>query len=223
MPSRSMKNTHPICFANRKLIFPLVYLAIAGFLFIEIYSCSSSSGDRLKNESTDTVVDFRKFLVQFPIRQLPVKINVFDKWVEPELISIYKSPENIFLKENDRNSGHYWGMLPDTSQFFYLIYSVLSDGEAPVHAVYDKAGNCLDNKMINVGRCDGGGPCYSCTDDIVIGSDYSIMAVDTFREFICDDEMLVPDSSKVKVSLITVKGRITNGKIEIGKEVNITL
>jgi hypothetical protein len=180
--------------------------------------CTSNNSQRQinLNPSSEKEITFRKFLKHFKVLTLPYSYKSASQFTNES--SYYavpdKSPDTLFLP-------HFsicYKMLPDTTNFFGLLSFIIGDGFAPVLTTYDKRGNKISNQQIDVAKCDGGGPCYTCSEYTYIYKDVSIFSIDTFYHYSCDSIYKISDSVP-RVSVISITGKIySDGRIVLSSE-----
>ena len=195
----------------KKLIPLLISLS---FLF----ACGNQESASEKGNQTDTLSLFRNFIKKFPIRQLPISKHLCENAFPEQNLETITETDSIF-SGNDSYGRPCWGLLPDTSEYYYVIWTIPADDIIPAFAIFDKKGKKLKEEYIIVGRCDCGGPCYMCNDDFIISKDYSIFSVDTFWTYDCDTLYNILDSTKTQISILYKTGQIKGGNIKMSQEI----
>lgn len=121
-----------------------------------------------------------------------------------------KSADTLFLRDGVTYVICY-GLLPDTSKFYGLIWQGIADYEPPYLTTYTKQGDIIDEKGLFVGQCGGADCGWSCDETIKINKNNKICSIDTVMTWDCDSL-----HGHLKKSIFYFTGQIKdNGKIEL--------
>lgn len=179
-------------------------------VIISLVSCSDNSSDRAQPAS-DTNPEFNAFLEKIPSITLPVTIRECSVNTQ----GLTKIDSNKFVSETV-NYGY--GKLAPNNKYVAVIFLASADCEIPVLVTYDKSGNKIDEKEINIGGC--GSDCgYSCNEIMRIDQNNNIFTADTVSSYDCDSlGNAIPGTEEHYV--IYKQGRILEtGKIELSEKI----
>ena len=180
-----------------------------------VISCSSPiKKPEQQNMQTIKEIAFRKFISHFKTIALPFTIST----AEDIQGKYYIIPQNSIDTAFETYSFICYGMLPDTSDFFKLLFLAPADDYIPVLATYDKKGNRISNENIDVGH-GGAWPCYTCTEMEIIKKDQTIFSIDSITE--CKlDSMNNPIPNTTRKYVAYKNGKIyADGKIILTPEI----
>jgi hypothetical protein len=180
------------------------------FLCCSFFSCASSGSAGDHPDNADTLALFHAFVKKFPVRPLPFHtcISCNDLYNAASTV-VRIEDENIFLPK-EFSWVNCWGMLPDTSINYFLIWTVTGDNIIPFLAIYNKKGTLLScDPLTSSGG--GWGPCFEFSAYASIEKDYSVHLFDTTWNWECDSAFVICDSSKVKIERTVLDGKITGG------------
>jgi hypothetical protein len=181
------------------------------FIFIicvGLFSCSSDSGKNKDNVPSA----FRQLIRKFKPLKLPIQIR------EGEIIemNLYdsKSSDTLFIPPCT-----FYGILPDTNNYYALIILLPADIMVPDIIIFDKKGEKISEKTLIVSGCGGGGPGLDCTPQTtIIKKDLTIYCVDTIKSVEIDRNGKPIDSTR-KYYYVFKNGKINNdGKITMTGE-----
>ena len=178
------------------------------FLLFFLVSCKNES---VQNQNTK-VNSFRLFLNKMEVINLPFEYNYNSG--DPEfdygkLKSIdYNSIDTLFVK--NRDGVKCYGLLPDTSTYYSIIYFYPAEIYYPVVISYDKNGSLIDEIRLNLGGCGADCGLERCSEFSHVNQDLSIVSADTVVwEFMCDGMgEPIPKSSVIKIDSKT--GHLAN-------------
>ncbi|HEY2583985.1 MAG TPA: hypothetical protein VGI43_19405 [Mucilaginibacter sp.] len=188
------------------LRFSVIIVSIFTVLFA---SCSNQPNIKKVSESE---LAFKKFLTKFELLKLPLKMTPGRMSVDhyPRLDSTNKS----FTGYKENETLYAFGMLPDTSVCFKLIWFQPADDYYPVLATFTKNGKKIKQEDIGVGGC-GVDCCFECKEMIAIQKDMSIYSVDSAKYTTCDTSCYEAAERYIEYKT----GKITRGgKIKISAE-----
>ena len=180
---------------------------ISVLTFLIFVSCKSPKD---KNSHADNSATFNKasyfknvLVKKFKMVDLPLTFrpSSADQSIQTDI----KSADTLFL-----SFVTCYGLLPDTSKYYGLIWLGIADSNPPHLTTYNKEGEIIDDKSMTVGECGGDGCGWDCREFLVIDKEYNVLSIDTITISHCD-------SSFVMSRQITYKtGRInSNGKIDL--------
>jgi hypothetical protein len=161
--------------------------------------------------------DFNIFLRKFKILALPVEIKPLPNPPKELSVTAAKSIDTEFIGTN----AGYWvcyGVLPDTSNYFHLIWLVPTELYIPILTTFTKTGRMISQQDLSIGDC-ASGPCgYVCEVSALIKKDYTIYLSDTITINKCDDNGgVIPGTASSKV-LYRIGKKVQNGTIEFEKQ-----
>lgn len=179
-------------------------------VIIGFVSCSENGADKTQPAS-ERHSKLNAFLEKIPSITLPIEI----RGCSINTQSLTRVDNNKFISANV-NYGY--GKLEPNSKFTAVVFLASADCEIPVLATYDKSGNKIDEKEINIGYC--GSDCgYTCNEIMSIDNNKNIFTADTISSYDCDSlGNAIPGTEQHYV--IYKQGRILEtGKIELSKEI----
>ena len=186
-----------------------------------LLSCNSLKTE--KETSTTPSDTFRLFLKKFKIIELPFVYRNVDFKGNFDLDKMQsidaKSNDTLFVKTDYSEGIKCFGILPDTSNFFSLIYFYPADSYYPQLITYDKKGKQIDQTPLIVNGCGSGCGLQYCSETGIINKDLSIFCADTLVwEYFCDSlSEPIPNSDIIWINSKT--GKLTNnGKLKMTDE-----
>lgn len=107
--------------------------------------------------------------------------------------------------------------VPANGNYYATITLAPADCYVPVLTTFNKEGNKIDEKAINIGGC--GADCgFTCEEYMIINKDYSIYVSDTISQTKCDSMgNEIPGTTEHYVNYKTGK-LLSNGKIKLSEE-----
>jgi hypothetical protein len=186
--------------------FILIALIFVGFL-----SCNTikqTSNKDIKIEHIRKVIQVSGFV------KLPL---IFDASIDNSLKSNYsvdfESNDTLIF---DRDIYDIIGFLPDTSDYYGILFHTIGDMLYPTILTIDKKGNKIDRKIIYVTLCAGQAAMdvASCYDSVWIYSDLKIRSISKVIGTI-ETEDSIPQTLNI-CNIRTLKGLIDrNGRISL--------
>jgi hypothetical protein len=193
-------------------------------------SCSIPADKKANSEITaDTTTDkqtpeaksdFRQYIKKFK----PVSLPFVFRYSDTELYDFEKmfdfdpkSSDSLFL--NPDYGIKCFGILPDTTKYFSLLYFFAADSYYPALITYTKDGKQIDRVNLIVNGCGGDCGLKYCSENGIINKDLSIFCSDTIKyDFSCDSlGEPIPNTSVTYINSKT--GVLTDsGKIKISKD-----
>jgi len=180
-------------------------LLLAGIYF---FSCQfNGQGEqvnlienRYSFQSGDTLIKFGQFISKFKLLSYPFTANT--SCYEPDtVLSVPLDMDNDSIFIRYVGPGVTVGMLPDTSDFYVVIYCIAAACYIPQLAVYSKNGEILSMQKISKG-C-GAGQGYTCLETLTINSLKDIIVIN-------NEEQYDSDSSGIEISDTHKKTVYTN-------------
>ena len=144
-------------------------------LLLLIFLCSSclnnnvkkSNSHLLQPKSSENLIEFKKFISKFKILPLPFIANTGCYEPDSSLsVPLDMNTDSIFIGYIGPSLTV--GMLPDTSNFYAIIYCTAAACYMPVLSVYSKNGTLIDKKELSKGCGAGAG--YICSEELIIKS-----------------------------------------------------
>lgn len=183
-----------------------------------LLSCNNTI--KKKEISSTTAGTFRLFLKKFKFIDLPFDYRYVDF---KEVLDLDKMPtidvnssDTLFVKTEYSEGIRCYGILPDTSKYFSLIYFYPADSYYPHLINYDKNGKQIDQTSLIVNGCGEDCGLQYCSETCIIQKDLSITCADTvIWEYFCDSlGEPIPNSGIVWIN--TKTGQLTStGKIKM--------
>lgn len=124
----------------------------------------------------------------------------------------------FFTSYKDKKETLYaYGILPDTTDCFKVIWLEPADDYFPVLATFTKSGKKIKQENIGIGGC--GVDCgFDCTETIDIGKDLRIYSADSVTYNDCDTN--VNKTGHIEKYVLYKKGQILkSGKIKMSKDI----
>jgi len=181
-----------------------------------LFSCHNKVAEKKTyNAQPDT---FRQFLKKFTIIDLPFIFRYVD-YIEnfdlDKMVGIDpKSNDTLYIKADYLDGIKCFGILPDTSKFFSLIFFYPADNYYPMLATYNKYGILLDQTNLIVNGCGGDCGITYCSETGIVNKDLTIYCADSINyEYQCDSlGQPIPNSDIVlinsKIGTLTENGNL---------------
>ncbi|WP_188500504.1 hypothetical protein [Pontibacter amylolyticus] len=203
------------------------------FLCVSLLACSSSDSTEAVDDeliensiSEDTSASrirlFKLFLKKFKNLSLPIEIRS-DGFARLDVTGLERlneqSNDTLFAKADYFNESFCYGMLPDTTSFYTLIFYHPAAEYYPVVATYSKSGFLINQENLFHGACGSDCGLTSCSMTAIIGKDFSVLSVDSiYYEYECDSTYApIPNTGEIIV--ISKNGKIDKkGAISMSKE-----
>lgn len=189
-----------------KQIYILTVITLVGFL-----SCNSNKQTSNQDIKLEHI---RKVIQESGFVKLPL---IFDASDDNSLKANY----SVDLESNDtlifgKDIYDIIGFLPDTSDFYGVLFHTIGDMLYPTILTIDKKGNKIDRKIIYVALCAGQAEMYvaSCYDSVWIYSDLKIKSISKVIGTI-ETEDSIPQTLNI-CNIRTLSGLIDrNGEISL--------
>ena len=187
-------------------------------MILVLLSCKNEATQKQNQNALAT--PFRAFLNKIKIIELPFVYKYRGDESELNYAQMRtidsNSPDTLFVK--NKEGIKCYGMLPDTSQYFSLIYFYPAEVYYPVLATYNKNGQLMDEVRLNLGGCGADCGLEQCTEFSRIDKNLSIFSADTIKwQFLCDSlGEPIPKSGVIwidtKTGHLTQEGRVIMAK-----------
>ncbi|MFH0893969.1 MAG: hypothetical protein V2A54_05995 [Bacteroidota bacterium] len=150
-----------------------------------LFSCST-----YREKSKDTAdVPFSEFLKKFKLLQLPLTFRQ-NQTIEKGLPEYNENSIDTLFVKNYGKQSVYYGMLPDTSNYFGLIFILAGvQNSPPVLKTYDKSGKQISEAFLHCGNCIAGLDIEWCSSTGIIKNDLTIYSVDTIKTIKHDNSL----------------------------------
>ncbi|MCO4292400.1 hypothetical protein NF867_05940 [Solitalea sp. MAHUQ-68] len=179
-----------------------------------LLSCSTNSG-KDSNEKTISAINqtnFRQFIRKFKVLSLPLIINT-DEIQATSSLKRLNEKDNTFINSEYPNEIWSYGLLPDTSKTYKIIWLAPAEMLVPVLTTFSKKGQRINEQYLGVGGC-GSDCCFWCKESIKINQDMTIYSVDSIRSCECDS--IGPKENTMKKYIRFMTGKVSgNGKIKM--------
>ncbi|MFD2864470.1 hypothetical protein [Mucilaginibacter antarcticus] len=164
-----------------------------------------------KVAAPSVATDFRSFLTKFKTLQLPLTITIDLK----KCVRFTKS-DNQFVKSAYPNETYSYGILPDTTDSYKLIWLEPSETQMPYLGTFTKSGKFIEKVFLPVGQC-GSGCGFLCNEFTRINKDLSFVSVDSITTCKCDINGPIEGTSEkyvlIKSGRVAKDGQITIGEL----------
>jgi hypothetical protein len=158
--------------------------------------------------------DFSRFLNKFKIIGLPLNINPNELQQVRGLPLIFGTDTafiNTAYKDTSLDKVYAYGLLPDTTQSFKVIWLTPTEIYLPVLTTFSKDGRKISEQELSVGEC-GSDCCFTCIETIKINTDLTIYSADSISK--CDCDSVGPKENTMKKYVLFKTGKI-NGDSKI--------
>jgi len=159
----------------------------------------------------------RNFISKVGFVKLPYSHNLNLDKEEYKYLIDYKSNDTLFFKSP---INQIIGVLPDTLNYFGILYYAVGDDLYPCLITFNKNGEKIDDQKISNGLCAGCGcECDSCSDITTVTKDLKISSHLFLKSTDCDSiGNKIPSNTKCMLSI--VDGFVNSaGKIKLNNEV----
>lgn len=193
-------------------------LSLTLLITCALASCSPTQDQKgrvSKLEVADKAIYFKEvFIRKFKPIDLPLTMRPLETGERPKTNP--ESADTLFFK-NGVTYAICYGMLPDTTKYYGLIWQGIADFDPPYLTTYTKQGDIIDEAELFVGQCGGLDCGWMCSETIKMDEQYKIVSVDTVTTFDCDSlKGNLKKSVFYKSGYVNDKGIITmTPKIEI--------
>ena len=188
-------------------------IRLFAYLFTAVFFASCApAAPKISPEEMARRQAFSALLKKFKPIGYPVHLRTLDMSMDNVPQLDFKSADTLFLKTEE---GMLWcyGLLPDTSQYYALLYFTPADVSQPALATFTKTGVKISDTHIAVGGC--GSDCgFECNETVWIKNDRSIYSADSITTNDCDDNgNVIPGTTKkyvvYKTGMLEQSGKIT--------------
>jgi hypothetical protein len=154
---------------------------------------------------------FAQFVKKFPRLGLPLTIKTLD--IQSDALQKITGRDSMFTSSSDPEGTRAYGLLPDTTGNFKLIWLSPADVYVPILTTFNRHGQRISETHLSVGAC-GSDCCYSCAEYITINKDMTIYSVDSIKS--CDCDSAGPQEKTMKKYTRFMTGAIAaDGKISM--------
>jgi hypothetical protein len=184
-------------------------LKISTLFALTISACSTPKSS---SEIAGTSVSFDKqkyfkevILRKFRTVELPLTLRPPETGQSPTTNP--QSADTLFFK-----SGYVscFGLLPDTSKYYGLIWQGIADFSPPFLVTFTKQGELINEVGLYVGQCGGADCGWTCDETIQIDKHCRTFSIDTVTIWDCGDSLRTNLKKSIfyKSGLIDDKGKI---------------
>ena len=186
------------------------------FLLIILGVSITSCGNFGKRNSPTKADHFKAFIEKVGYINLPYShdLNLDEENYNYQIDE--KSTDSLFF---DNYENLIIGVLPNTSDFYAILYFAIGDDLYPALKTFNKNGEKIDDQKICYGYCAGCDcDCDSCADITTIDADFKITMNYAIKATECDDDgNKIPETTICKI--YTTTGQIKpDGTIYLKKE-----
>lgn len=204
-----MNNPNQLC----RYITIILLTVLTACSSVSVNDDISDTAVKTQKKSSKTNLKFREFLKKFELLRLPLTIKIDEINLDPTKQLTEK--DNVFIKYQDPGAIYAYGILPDTTDNFKIIWLQPADDYIPIITTFTKDGKKIDSKYIGVGGC-GVDCCFECSEVIVINKDLTTFSADSIKSCECDSNG--PDENTTRRYIRYQMGKILKtGKINISK------
>jgi len=171
----------------------------------------AACGQKDSNQEVDKVEHLKNLMHKIGFVKLPFTYDIARSKIESTYSVDHNSPDTLFF-----DSGQFQGVLPDTTNFYCILYYQSGDSLYPFLTTIDKSGNVIDTQNIGIGYC-GGLPTGvdHCIDQVTIGEDMSLHLLYHATGTRTDDS--THQTTKICNKILGTGAITGKGKIEITK------
>jgi hypothetical protein len=187
------------------------------FLLFIFSSCNQTieKNEKFQPDSISLEKEIPVFLKKFKL--LPDEnLSLFFEGSGKDLPKLnFKTSDTLFVSDAEGSSAY--GMLPDTSRFYILLWYKAVENGTLMLSVIDKKGKIIDEEILNSGQY--GWDCgYQWHGQVYIYRDKTILLRDSIVTYNCEGEEGPAPDSTWKFEIDSMTGIIkSNGKIEFSK------
>lgn len=113
-------------------------------------SCGQQKSGQENNRQISKIEYLRTLIRKIGVQELPYTYDLAISNPNAKYAVDYNSMDTLFF-----DSGSFGGVLPDTTNFYCIIYYQAGDSLYPFLKTFDKSGNAIDNENIGLGHCRG--------------------------------------------------------------------
>lgn len=110
----------------------------------------TTCGQREKKKVIDKVGHLKNLMAKIGFVELPFTYDIAASKIDSKYSMDHNSMDTLFF-----DSGQFQGVLPDTSNFYCVLYYQTGDSLYPFLTTIDKKGNVIDTQNIGIGYCNG--------------------------------------------------------------------
>lgn len=204
----------------KSLLFRSLTFLAGGSIILFFMFCENS--ERLTEQKMETaalkcgdLTSFKKFLNK--VQVLPQSKNIFSLEFEPDslLLDFDRDSEDTLFVKNKIGAGKLFGLLPDTSRFYHLLWYALVENGALMLTTLNKCGTVLDEKCLSTDLY-GCGCGYNWHGSIYLLKGPAFLLRDSLITFECDSGIAPESEWKHEIATQTVSV-LNDGKILFSK------
>ncbi|WP_460913846.1 hypothetical protein [Spirosoma areae] len=157
---------------------------------------------------------FRQFRQKFRVLSVPLTVNTTGNFSPETFPEINPNSTDTLFVNNPDTPSRCFGMLPDTTQYYGLIWLAPAEIYQVVLSTFTKAGDKISERQVAVGGC--GEDCgFSCSETLLIRPDYTIYSTDSVSSSRCNEAgNIIPGTTRKYIKMMAGKVKPT-GKIEL--------
>ena len=198
-------------------LFKLLFWIILIIHFGIISGCKSNSSSQKERDSIIIIekpnTEFIAFLKKFKPLTLPVEIKTLD--INFEAFTKLNNKDNVFIKSQYPDEIYTYGILPDTSEYYKIIWLAPLEYQVPVLTTFTKTGKKISEEYLGVNGC-GSDCCFKCKEYIRINKDFTIFSADSIKSCECDSSGPKENTTKKHIRYKTGK-ILKDGKISMSQ------
>jgi hypothetical protein len=138
---------------------------ILGTLFL-LTTC----GQKETRKEIDKVGHLKNLMKKIGFIKLPFTYDVASSKIDSKYSMDHNSMDTLFF-----DSGQFQGVLPDTTNFYCILFYQTGDSLYPFLTTIDKSGNVIDTQNIGIGYCRGLlSDIDHCIDQVTIKEDMGL-------------------------------------------------
>lgn len=166
-------------------------------------AATGATGSASVQPESEKQMAFRQFLQKFKVLSLP--LNMDDAAIQSTNgLRKIKIEDTAFISTDFPEETWCYGILPDTSKMYQLIWLMPYAEYVPMLTTFTKSGERISRKQLGVGEC-GSDCCFTCREFVRIEKDMTIYSADSIKSCICDDEGPIESTTKEYVRYFTGK------------------
>jgi hypothetical protein len=162
-------------------------LSLTLLIVCALAACSPTQdrkGRVSESEVADKAIYFKEvFIRKFKPIDLPLTLRPLETGERPTTNP--ESADTLFFR-NGVTYAICYGILPDTLNYYGVIWQGIADFDPPYLTTFTKQGDIIDEAELFVGQCGGADCGWTCSETIKIDEQYKIVSVDTVTTFDCD-------------------------------------
>jgi hypothetical protein len=184
---------------------------------VVLTACNTTNTKPIKRPIND-------FIKKFKVVELPFYFNGKNNDTSNMFLINKHTSDTLFYKTLDENKVYGCGLLPDTANYYTLLYFTQSETLYPILVTYSKDGEMISQTNLLVRGCGSDCGLSYCSSTASISKDLHIYAADTLKyEATCDKlGKFLPNSDSTfiysKAGSISTTGTITMSEEKIERK-----